>query len=101
MINTINSNYFQLKEIYNYFTLIINNALTNDSEQIWQDLYGNVFNSHFSKKINTLLKDINNSLEYYDPDTSYKDDVMAFYNAFDNKMKTLNILFNHKPKELK
>lgn len=36
----------------------------------------------FSEKLSKCVFKIARGFEYYDPDSSYKDDVMAFYNAF-------------------
>ena len=42
-------------------------------------IYDMIFSEHISRKI--LI-----DLDYYDPDTSYEEDVTAFVNAFNDKM---------------
>jgi len=71
--------YKEKKEIYERAKRII----ASDLE--WEDKYGIIFSKEISRKFN---------LNYYDPDTSYEDDVMAFMNALDEYMIKQEIIFN-------
>lgn len=52
-----------------------------DSNLSWETKYSLIFSKHISCQVFDLI-----SLDYYDPDTSYQEDVMAFMNAFDEAM---------------
>ena len=58
-------------------------------EADWKSAYGLVFNPKISIAAFNLLIKINSELNYYDPDSSYKDDVMAFAIALDEKVTYL------------
>lgn len=60
-----------------------------DSELSWEDKYAQVFSKHCSKRIYALLEDLNLKLDYYDPDTSYEEDVCAYRDALDTRMENL------------
>ena len=42
----------------------------------WQDKYDIIFNQY-----GEVIRDCPITFDYYDPDSGYKDDVLAFYNA--------------------
>ncbi len=48
-----------------------------DSE-VWEELYDKVFSEEISRQIYEEFQDFS----YYDPDTTYHEDVCAFINAF-------------------
>lgn len=53
----------------------------------WRFIYDYVFSEHCSRKVYEI-----HSFDWCDPDMDYRDDVMAFVNAFDGeviKLKTL------------
>lgn len=52
------------------------------SERSWEDKYDQIFSKKISSKIYKLI-----DLDYYDPDTSYEEDVNAFTLAFSNYIK--------------
>lgn len=52
-----------------------------NSEVSWEVKYDLIFSDQISRRVFTLIK-----LDYYDPDTSYQEDVTAFVNAFNEKM---------------
>ncbi len=54
-----------------------------------------IFSDTYSKRIHTLFSHLNTSLEYYDPDTTYEEDVQAFVTAVEAKMAELEKLFNY------
>lgn len=65
--------------------LIILNKEANeiiDSELSWEEKYHLIFSSRISSKVFDLI-----NLDYYDPDTSYEEDVLAFINAFNSRVE--------------
>ncbi len=61
----------ELKEVYKEARAIY------DSSVSWEAKYDLIFSERISKKV---------SFSWYDPDTSYREDVTAFMNAFDDYM---------------
>ncbi len=59
-----------------------------NSDLSWEDKYDFIFSENISMKV---FDNIN--LEYYDPDTSYEEDVRAFMDAFNSKMEAINKIF--------
>lgn len=49
-----------------------------ESDLSWEAKYDLIFSETLSKRVFQIAR----GFDYYDPDSSYKDDVMAFYNAF-------------------
>lgn len=72
-------NYTERKRIYERSKRIINSDLS------WEDKYDMIFSEEISR---------NFSLDYYDPDTSYQEDVMAFMGALDDYMRKQEIIEN-------
>lgn len=62
----------------------------------WEEVYRLVFNKNMNQRISFLLKELNSELQYYDPDTNYQEDVLAFSNALEEKMNLLNNIFQPK-----
>lgn len=52
----------------------------NDDEQ-WSVVHGLVFSEFVSRRLELVLRDLGISLDYYDPDTSYQEDVVAYVSA--------------------
>jgi hypothetical protein len=50
-----------------------------DSDCDWEYKYDRVFG--YTKNIRVLLDELNILFDYYDPDTSYEEDVMAYIRA--------------------
>ena len=67
-----------LKSLYNKAEEIV------ASNESWKDKYDLIFSDEISKKVFELT-----NLDYYDPDMDYNDDVLAFMNAFENKINEL------------
>ena len=61
-----------LLELHDNATQIVNSDLS------WEAKYDLIFSPNLSRKV----FDIASGMSYYDPDTTYEEDVMAFYNAF-------------------
>lgn len=67
-------------------------GLSSKAYALWETTYSLVFNKNMSHKIKDCLNELNVALEYYDPDTSYKEDVLTYYNAVKIKVDTLTKL---------
>lgn len=57
-------------------------SIVNNNELEWEDKYDLIFSDNISKKVFEIC-----SMDYYDPDTSYEEDVMAFVNALKRKIE--------------
>lgn len=57
--------------------------IVESNEIDWDDKYDLIFSEEISQKFN---------FDYYDPDTSYKEDVEAFISAFDEYMRKQKII---------
>lgn len=66
-----------LEEIHWYANLIWRNDVLTDEQK-----YDKIFSEQVSRKVFSQL-----NLDYCDPDTTYKEDVDAFMNAFNSKMR--------------
>lgn len=55
----------------------------------WEIKYDLIFSKNVSRRIFTLLSELNIRLDYYDPDTSYEEDALAFANALNEKIEEL------------
>lgn len=51
------------------------------SETDWEKVFDEVFSDAVSKRVAQIARDLNISFDYYDPDTSYKEDATAFIDA--------------------
>jgi hypothetical protein len=71
----------ELKSLYEIAKKVVESTAT------WEVKFDLIFSKDLSAKVFSLTK-----IEYYDPDTSYEEDVMAFMQAFDEKMKSLGNL---------
>jgi hypothetical protein len=47
----------------------------------WEEKYDQIFSEKISRKVFKMIR-----LDYYDPDTSYQDDVQAFMIAFNERL---------------
>ena len=61
----------------NLLELHDNAAQIVNSDLSWEAKYDLIFSPNLSGKVFKICR-----LDYYDPDTTYEEDVMAFYNAF-------------------
>lgn len=69
------SNYIELQDLYKQAIEIF------ESELPWETKYDLIFSERISRAIHNMI-----SLDYYDPDTSYEEDVKAFIYAIKDKM---------------
>lgn len=58
-----------------------------DSNLSWEAKYDLIFSKQISQRVFALI-----DLDYYDPDTSYAEDLTAFMDAFDAAMKDDGVL---------
>lgn len=49
-----------------------------ESDMSWEAKYDLIFSPEISRKVFELVR----GFDYYDPDTTYEEDVMAFFNSF-------------------
>lgn len=84
----------ELKRLNNQLQELISNtfaaSLESESLDPWEATYDVVFSKQLSTRVYTALKTMNQTLEYYDPDTSYEEDVLAFANAVQEKTQQLD-----------
>lgn len=52
--------------------------------------YDIIFSQHISRFVFELCHENGTALDYYDPDTSYEEDMDAFIYALDDKISSLN-----------
>ena len=72
-----------------YLRDFVKSILSSGSESDYSIEYHLIFNEYVSKEIRNLLDDINIDLDYYDPDSSYKGDVFAYYEALNELVTEL------------
>jgi len=58
------------------------NEIYDNDDLDWEEKYHKIFSDKISIKVFSLI-----TLNYYDPDTSYEEDVTAFVNAFNEYIK--------------
>lgn len=77
------------KELLNLNSKI--QRLMNEDEKVinWELKYDLIFSEKFSRKVFSLIKELGTSLEYYDPDSSYEEDLRAFSEALSSKLVEL------------
>lgn len=73
----------ELASMYETVTKITCNAR---NENLWEEAYGLIFSPSISRKVFDLCYELGSRLDYYDPDSSYEEDVMAFEMALSNKV---------------
>ena len=75
--------------------------LMNEDEKVinWELKYDLIFSEEVSRKVFFLVKELGTSLEYYDPDSSYEEDLRAFSEALASKLvelEKINYMFEDK-----
>lgn len=60
--------------------------------EAWKIAFDLVFNDNVSGRARALLNEMNQSMDYYDPDGSYQDDVTAYATALKEKVERLSEL---------
>lgn len=64
--------------------------LVSEEDVDWELKYDNVFSPTVSRRVFALMKQLGVNFDYYDPDTSYEEDVKAFSDALDSKVEELS-----------
>ena len=78
-------------ETFNELFTEMENIILSDSEN-FKLKYNLIFSKNISDPISDLLRELNIKLSYYDPDSSYKEDVMAFYEAIKDIKEELELI---------
>lgn len=60
-----------------------------NSDIPWETKYKLIFSKNISRKFYELIEEINEHFSYYDPDSSYDDDVIAFISAMNEKIEEI------------
>lgn len=60
-----------------------------NSDIPWETKYKLIFSKNISRKFNELIEEINEHFSYYDPDSNYDDDVIAFMSAMNEKIEEI------------
>jgi hypothetical protein len=55
-----------------------------------EEKYDLIFSKNVSRQVFSLCREMGNSLDYYDPDTTYEEDVSAFVNALSDYIDDYN-----------
>ncbi len=63
-----------------------------DSDLEWETKYDLIFSNHISVRLRNIAEGLGFEVKYYDPDTSYQADVIAFVDAYSNKAFELSKL---------
>ena len=64
----------------------VSNAEDEDTDETWERVYHLVF----SRNVSTAIKNMGVELNYYDPDSSYREDVQAYAEALQQKILELS-----------
>ena len=62
---------YEINEIYFKAKTIV------ESDMSWESKYDLIFSEEISRKFSSIAR----GFDYYDPDTTYEEDVMAWYNS--------------------
>ena len=60
-----------------------------NSDISWETKYKLIFSKNISRRFNELIEEINEHFSYYDPDSDYDDDVIAFMSAMNEKIEEI------------
>ena len=60
-----------------------------NSDIPWETKYKLIFSKNISRRFNELIEEINEHFSYYDPDSDYDDDVIAFMSAMNEKIEEI------------
>jgi len=73
--------------------VVANAQVHTGDEDVWHMTYNLVFSDNCSSLAYDLMKELNISFDYYDPDTTYQEDVEAFAQALNSTCRTAAQLF--------
>ena len=88
------SNPAQLAERVQLLRDWMRDANTDPTDAKWERTYKLVFSPYMSQTLGRLLGELGQTLDYYDPDGSYQDDVQAYARAWDEKVAQLKAHFS-------
>lgn len=63
--------------------------LVNQDDVDWELKFDLVFSPDVSRRIFQIFDELNVSFDYYDPDTSYEEDVLALSTALEQKIQEI------------
>lgn len=69
------------------------NTIVEADDLTWEEKYDLIFSDELSGKCFDIAKKLDDKIDYYDPDTTYEKDVMAFVEAirdYDTKYQRLS-----------
>lgn len=69
-----------------------NGGYSYEAEKLWDLTYSLVFSDNICRRTRTLFNELNISFDYYDPDTSYEEDVRAYADALNEKVTSIKNL---------
>jgi hypothetical protein len=79
----------ELANLSEFVQSVIAAAIADDSEESWEKAYDAVFSDAVSIRIFFIFNALGMGLDYYDPDTTYEEDVRAFASAVHDKVWSL------------
>ena len=79
--------------LYQLCEKLISIAETNDLN--YEDKYAIIFSPKFSQLFYNILEELNIKFEYYDPDSTYDEDVLAFSNALKDNLERFRLISQH------
>lgn len=71
----------QFDKAVSALTAVCEQARAQGDEEAWKLAYAVVFSDQGSGRVRAVLDALNIGFDYYDPDTSYEEDVMAYVKA--------------------
>jgi len=88
-----NDNAYRLREKIQDFIAITELAKRiRESDLEWETKYDLIFSNHISVRLRNIAEGLGFEVRYYDPDTSYQADVIAFVDAYSTKAFELSKL---------
>lgn len=81
-----------ITRLLNYNKEVI--SIFENANVSWEFKYTRIF-TIWNKNIKPILNDLNDSLDWYDPDTSYEEDVTYFVKALQEKCNEYAIAYSN------
>lgn len=102
-MNTINStvveDLFKINAYAQNAITVAQESVGRTGGDVWQIAYGLVFSEDCSSRAYTQLKDLGIDFDYYDPDSSYEDDIRAFADALNSTCERIALFHPDLAKE--
>ena len=77
-----------VQEVHEFLSIVDTVAKIVESDADWELKYDLIFSKDISQQVHAL----NVRLDCYDPDTTYEEDVMAFYRCIEERAEQLRKL---------